>query len=265
MLDGLATFAIGCAGQALEGEQSARACEASMSDRAKTRGGDTEASGAPKQNAEHPRAPEVRASGSDLALVERLRARDERAFSDLIDRYHGKLLRLALVFVSSRAVAEEVVQETWVGVLDGLARFEGRSTVETWIFHILTNRAKTRGFREHRTVPFSALSNPEEDHEAAVDAARFQPNGMWGIPPRRWEDDTPENLFMIQEAFQRLEGAIAELPANQRAVVTLRDVDGLDSDAVCNVLGISETNQRVLLHRARSKLRAALEEYVERK
>lgn len=166
---------------------------------------------------------------------------------------------------SSRAVAEEVVQETWVGVLDGLASFEGRSTLETWIFRILTNRAKTRGVREQRTVPFSALSTPEEDHESAVDAARFHPNGMWGIPPRRWEDDTPENLFMIREALQQLEAAIAELPPNQRAVVTLRDIDDLDSDAVCNVLGISETNQRVLLHRARSKLRAALEEYVERK
>jgi RNA polymerase sigma-70 factor (ECF subfamily) len=236
-----------------------------MSDRAKARSGNSEPSGAPQPDVDRSAASEIRACASDLALVERLRARDEQAFSDLLDRYHAKLLRLALVFVSSRAVAEEVVQETWVGVLDGLAGFEGRSTLETWIFRILTNRAKTRGVREQRTVPFSALSNPEEDHETAVDAARFQPNGMWGIPPRRWEDDTPENLFVIQEALQLLERAIAELSPNQRAVVTLRDIDGLDSDAVCNVLGISETNQRVLLHRARSKLRAALEEYVERK
>jgi RNA polymerase sigma-70 factor (ECF subfamily) len=202
---------------------------------------------------------------SELALVQRLRARDERAFSDLIDRYHGPLLRLALVFVPSRAVAEEVVQETWVGVLDGLDSFEGRSSLKTWIFRILTNRAKTRGVRENRTVPFSSFSVPEDDHEPAVEAARFHANGRWSVPPRPWEDDTPEKLLMTQQALQQMRTAIAALPPNQRAVVTLRDIDGLDSDEVCNILEISETNQRVLLHRARSKLRAVLEEYVERR
>ncbi len=207
----------------------------------------------------------VPASATDLALVAQLRARSPKAFSDLIDRYHGPLVRLALVFVPSRAVAEEVVQETWVGVLDGLDRFEGRSTLKTWIFRILTNRAKTRGIRENRTIPFSAFADQDGDHEPAVEAARFQASGMWGVPPRRWEEDTPEKLLMTQQAMQHLEVAVAELPPNQRAVVTLRDIDGLESDEVCNVLEISETNQRVLLHRARSKLRAALEEYVERK
>jgi len=230
-----------------------------MSDRAKT------LEGTPAPGADNAAGPDVPASASDLAFIARLRARDPKAFSDLLDRYHGPLLRLALVFVPSRAVAEEVVQETWVGVLDGLDCFEGRSTLKTWIFRILTNRAKTRGVRENRTVPFSAFSDQDGDHEAAVEAARFKPNGMWGVPPRRWEDDTPEKLLMTQQALQHLEVAIAALPPNQRAVVTLRDIDGLESDDVCNVLEISETNQRVLLHRARSKLRAALEEYVERK
>lgn len=206
------------------------------------------------------------APASELALLERLRARDERAFSELVDGLQGPLLRLALGFVSSRAVAEEVVQETWVSVLDGLAKFEGRSTLKTWIFRILMNRAKTRGARENRTVPFSSLSDPETgEPEPAVAAERFQANGAWGIPPRRWEDDAPDKLLMNQQALRRLEGAIAALPPNQRAVVTLRDIDGLDSGEVCNVLGISESNQRVLLHRGRSRLRAALEECVERK
>ncbi len=207
---------------------------------------------------------DVPAAG-DLALVERLRARDERAFSELIDRYHGPLLRLALVFTPNRAVAEEVVQETWVGVLDGLATFEGRSTLKTWIFRILTNRAKTRGERESRTVSFSGLADPSGEYEPAVDPARFQSNGMWRLPPGRWEDDTSDKILIRKQALRRLEEEIAALPANQRVVVTLRDIDGLDSNEVCSVLGISETNQRVLLHRARSKLRAVLEEYVERK
>ncbi|MEO8601068.1 MAG: sigma-70 family RNA polymerase sigma factor [bacterium] len=230
-----------------------------MTDRVKT------VEDAAKPSAIGATVPDVPASATDLALVAQLRARSPEAFSDLIDRYHGPLLRLALVFVPSRAVAEEVVQETWVGVLDGLDRFEGRSTLKTWIFRILTNRAKTRGVRESRTIPFSAFADQDGNHEPAVEAARFQANGMWGVPPRRWEDDTPEKLLMTQQAMQHLEVAIAALPPNQRAVVTLRDIDGLESDEVCNVLEISETNQRVLLHRARSKLRAALEEYVERK
>ncbi|OGQ12244.1 MAG: hypothetical protein A2138_17120 [Deltaproteobacteria bacterium RBG_16_71_12] len=205
------------------------------------------------------------ASDADRALVAKLRARDATAFSELLERYHGPLLRLAMAFVPSRAVAEEVVQETWLGVLDGLDRFEGRSSLKTWIFRILTNRAKARGVREKRTVPFSALADDGGDHEPAVDAARFQQDGMWGVPPRRWEDDTPEKLLMTAQAIERLEGAIAALPPNQRAVVTLRDVDGLDADEVCNVLEITETNQRVLLHRARSRLRAVLEDLVDRR
>ncbi len=238
-----------------------------MSEHVKADGERPEADGvAAERAAEEAPASGPRVTASDLALIELLRSRDAHAFSDLLDRYHGPLLRLALVYVPSRAVAEEVVQETWVGVLNGLAGFEGRSSLKAWIFRILTNRAKTRGMREHRTVPFSALADGEGDgeQEPSVDAARFQSNGMWGVPPRRWQDDTPEKLCMNAQALAQLEGAIAALPPNQRAVVTLRDIDGLDSLEVCNVLGISETHQRVLLHRARSKLRAVLEACVER-
>ncbi|MGI8783700.1 MAG: sigma-70 family RNA polymerase sigma factor [Acidobacteriota bacterium] len=204
-----------------------------------------------------------RAAADELALVQRLSAGDEAAFAALVDRYHGRLLRLAMTFVSDRAAAEEVVQDTWVGVIKGLSTFQGRSTLKTWIFRILSNRAKTRGVRDARSVPFSSLGNPDSEHEPAVDPARFQPNGMWADPPRRWDGSTPEKLLMRQEALRRLEKVIAELPPNQRAVVTLRDIEGLDSAETCNILVISETNQRVLLHRARSRLRRALEEYLD--
>lgn len=210
-------------------------------------------------------SPGVPQSDNDRAIVDRLRARDAKAFAELIDRYHGSLVRLALAFVPSRAVAEEVVQETWLGVLDGIGSFEGHSSLKTWIFRILTNRARTRGERERRTVPFSALSNDDTDAVPAVDASRFKANGMWGVAPRRWEDDTPERLAMNQQAVGELETALAALPAGQRAVVTLRDLQGLDAAEVCNILEISETNQRVLLHRARSRLRAVLEAYLEGK
>lgn len=205
------------------------------------------------------------ASEADLALVARLRTRDQAAFSELIDHYHGAMLRLAMMFVPSQAVAEEVLQETWLGVIKGLNRFEGRSSLKTWIFRILTNRAKTRGAREHRTVPFSAFADADQDPEPAVEAARFKPNGMWGVPPRRWQDDTAEATLINHQTIEHLRAVIETLPTNQRAVVTLRDIDGLDSAEVCNVLEISETNQRVLLHRARSKLRASLEEFMERR
>lgn len=203
-----------------------------------------------------------RASPQDLLLVERLLKGDEEAFRGLVDAYHGSLLRLARIFLPSNAVAEEVVQETWMAVLEGLGSFEGRSSLKSWIFRILTNRAKTRAVREGRSLPFSTLTNPGEN-EPAVDPSRFEANGAWAEPPREWEANTPEKLLMQHEALRRLQQAIMELPPNQRAVVTLRDVEGLDAAEVCNILEISETNQRVLLHRARSKLRRALEEYLD--
>jgi RNA polymerase sigma-70 factor, ECF subfamily len=174
------------------------------------------------------------------------------------------MLRIALLYVSSRAVAEEVVQETWLAVVTGLERFEGRSTFKTWLFRILTNKAKTRGQREARTVPFSALAADGDEDRTAVDADRFagpdrRNAGHWAAPPR----GVPEERLLAAEARRRIEDAIAALPLNQRAVITLRDVEGLSAEEACNVLGVSETNQRVLLHRARSKVRAAFERYLE--
>lgn len=200
------------------------------------------------------------ATSTELSLVARLRAGEESALPELVRRYYGALMGLALVLVPTRAIAEEVVQDTWTCVVEGLDSFEGRSSLKTWICRILTNRAKTRLIREGRSIPFSALRGSDSD-EPAVDPARFFPDGRWADPPRGWSDETPEKLLMQKEAMGCLERALQELPASQRAVVTLRDVEGFDSDEVCNVLNIRETNQRVLLHRARSKLRRALEEH----
>ena len=200
----------------------------------------------------------------DMALVGRLLSRDESAFRWLIEQYHGRLLRLALAFVADRSVAEEVVQETWVAVLNGLPRFEGRSSLKTWIFRILTNRAKTRGTREARSVSFSSLMDGAEGEEAAVEPARFTADGMWADPPRPWKKETPEDLLLRGETLAVVQRALAGLPAGQRAVVTLRDIEGLSSEEACNALEISETNQRVLLHRGRAKLRRALEQYLGR-
>jgi RNA polymerase sigma-70 factor (ECF subfamily) len=174
------------------------------------------------------------------------------------------MLRIAMLYVSSRAVAEEVVQETWLAVLTGLERFEGRSTLKTWLFRILTNKAKTRGQREGRTLPFSALATDGDEDQTAVGVDRFlgpdnRNAGHWAAPPR----GVPEERLLAGEARARIETAIAALPDNQRAVITLRDVEGLSAEEACNVLGVSETNQRVLLHRARSKVRAAFEQYLE--
>ena len=203
----------------------------------------------------------TRASSTDFSLVARLRAGEEPALIELVRRYQGALLGFALALLPNRAIAEEVVQDTWACVIDGLASFEGRSSLKTWICRILANRAKTRLIREARSVPFSALKDSDSDNPA-VDPARFFPDGRWAEPPRKWNDDTPEKLLMQREAMGCLERALQELPASQRAVVTMRDIEGLDSDEVCNVLDIRETNQRVLLHRARSKLRRALEEHL---
>jgi RNA polymerase sigma-70 factor, ECF subfamily len=198
------------------------------------------------------------------ALVDALLAGDESAFMALVDRYGSSMLRLARTFVPSHAVAEEVVQEAWLGVLRGLERFEQRSSLKTWIFRILTNVAKTRGERESRSIPFSSLAGAGED-EPAVDPARFDPphgkTGAWSAPPASWED-VPEERLLSQESLALIEAAIGALAPMQRAVITMRDVEGCSSDEVRNVLDLSETNQRVLLHRARSAVRRALEQHV---
>jgi len=202
---------------------------------------------------------------ADDEIIEGLLRGSEAAFEVLIGRYHGSLLRVALVFVGDRAVAEEVVQETWVAVLNGLSSFERRSSLRTWLFAILRNRARTRAVREKRSIPFSALGDPEMNEEPAVESTRFTSDGMWAVPPGSWGADNPEEQLLRQETMAVLHAAMAELPAQQRAVVTLRDVEGLNSDEVCDALQVSEANQRVLLHRARSRLRAALERYFDRK
>ncbi len=193
-----------------------------------------------------------------------MRAGDERAFEEFLAAYGPSLMRLAMLYVATRAVAEEVVQETWLTVITGLERFEGRSSLKTWLFRILTNRAKTRGQREGRALPFSSFAGDGDEDETAVDVDRFlgpdgRHTGQWAAPPRA----VPEERLLAAEARARIERAIAALPPSQRTVITLRDVEGLSAEEACNVLGVSETNQRVLLHRARAKVRAAFEQYLE--
>jgi len=199
--------------------------------------------------------------GDERALIDRVLGGDREAFASLVDRYSGPLLRLASLFLRDRAAAEEVVQDTWIGVLEGLEGFEGRSSLKTWIFRILANRARTRAVRDARSVPFSALAGAEDD-EPAVEPERFSQGGHWTDPPRRWDEETPEKLAERRETMAVAEEAIAALPAGQRAVLTLRDVEGMEADDICNVLGITLTNQRVLLHRARSRVRRALERHM---
>jgi RNA polymerase sigma-70 factor (ECF subfamily) len=198
-------------------------------------------------------------------LVERLRAGDEEAFMDLVQEWSPSMLRVARMYVPSQAVAEDVVQETWLGVLNGIDRFEGRSSLRTWVFSILLNRARTRGERERRTIPFAALAGEQsEDGYTAVDPTRFVGSGneigSWASPPVRWWEE-PERALDSAEAVARIQSEIEKLPEMQRLVITMRDVDGLSSEEVRSALDISETNQRVLLHRARAKVRAALEDY----
>jgi RNA polymerase sigma-70 factor, ECF subfamily len=175
------------------------------------------------------------------------------------------LVRVARLYVSSQAVAEEVAQETWLGVLTGIDRFEGRSSLKTWLFRILTNIAKTRGVRESRSVPFSALT-PEDEGES-VDRNRFRPADSeraalhWAIPPAIWSTE-PDERLLAGETRELILKTIDSLPPNQRAAIVLRDIEGFSSEEVRNELGVGETNQRVLLHRARSKVRQALEDYL---
>jgi len=201
-------------------------------------------------------------SPEDALLVEGLRAGDEAAFAAVMRMYGRGMLRVAEMYVSSRAVAEDVVQEAWVGVLRGIGRFEGRSSLKTWLYRIVANTAKTRGVRESRSVPFSSLG--DDGDEGTVDADRFLGSGdrfpgHWAVPPQAW---APEGRLLADETLGVVERAIDKLPPAQRAVITMRDVQGFTSEEVCNALDLTETNQRVLLHRARAKVRGALEEYM---
>ena len=197
------------------------------------------------------------APDQDAALVARLRAGEETAYVEIVRRYHGALVRVASAHVRTAALAEEIAQDAWVAVLNGLARFEGRSSFRTWLFTIAANLAKTRGTREARSLPFSALARDEEERERPVEADRFLEDGHWGDAPAEWRD--PETRLQNSETLAQIERAIAELPEAQRTVITMRDVRGAAAEEVCALLGISEGNQRVLLHRARAKVRRALE------
>ncbi len=197
-------------------------------------------------------------------VVVALRRGDEAAFAALVDRHHASLIRVARMYVASVAAAEEVAQETWLGVLQGLEGFQGRCTLKAWIFSILTNIAKSRGARDKRMLPMSSLVSDEEAAGPSVDPSRFNPDehprwpGHWAEPPEAWQEDE----LVGRETLAAIRAAIEALPPAQRAVMTMRDVEGLDSAETCQVLGLSEGNQRVLLHRARSKVRKALESYL---
>lgn len=192
-------------------------------------------------------------------LVARLRAGDESAFRELVRRHHQAMVRFAETFVPSRAVAEEVAQEAWLGVIKGIDRFEGRSSLSTWIFRIVANIARTRGERERRTV---SLSDELTDDAPAVPPSRFSGppgRGAWSHPPAHWSE-LPDERVLSQSTFERVAAVADQLPETQRRVFVLRDMQGWSSAEVCNLLDLSEVNQRVLLHRARSKVRAALED-----
>jgi len=210
----------------------------------------------------------VVASADELLLIEQLRSGNEAAFVSLVDRYAPTMLRLAMIYVRVWAVAEEVVQEAWVGILESLHRFEGRSSLKTWMFHILTNCAITRAQREGRSIPFSSLPDLDTDlDEPAVDLDRFLPAdqqwaGHWVSFPSNWQE-MPEERLLSQETRACLEQSIEALPPSQREIIVLRDIEGWTSEETCRFLSISEVNQRVLLHRARSKVRGALEKYFE--
>ena len=207
------------------------------------------------------------AATAELDLVEALRLGDEAAFAALVDRYQAAMLHTALAVVATRAVAEEVVQEAWLGVLGGIRRFEGRSSLKTWILRIVINLAKRRAKLEARSLSFSSLSGIESDPEPAVDPSRFQ--RMDGSLPRHWVSfphswvGIPEARLLSKETMDHVRKSIETLPPLQRKVITLRDIVGWSSSEVCNAMAISETNQRVLLHRARSKIRTVLEEYLQ--
>jgi RNA polymerase sigma-70 factor (ECF subfamily) len=201
-------------------------------------------------------------SPAEAELVQALRDGDERAFARLVDMYGASMLRVARLYVRDQAVAQEIVQDTWLAFLRGLDRFEGRSSLRTWLFSILVNIAKTRGVREARSLPFSALAADGADDGPSVPAERFggvgdRWPGHWATPPAEW--DSPLERVLSAEVRSAIEAAIHRLPPMQGRVLRLRDVEGWSSEEVCNVLELSETNQRVLLHRARSKLRQLLD------
>ncbi len=219
-------------------------------------------SSAPVQQAQH--TPKISAlSKAESQLLATLKVGDEGAFDRLVNQHHGALIRMAMGYVADREVAEEVVQDTWMAVIESLDRFEGRSSLRTWIFGIMIHKAKDRGVREKRHTTFSAFETYEGDNEEAVDPSRFQQSGEWAghwaFPPQPWDDQTPEKLMASQQAVGAMNKAIEALPATLRDVLVLRDIEGVEAKEACEILKITETNLYVRLHRARERVRVAVE------
>lgn len=216
------------------------------------------------------RKPELRRSAivanADVAFLARLRQGDEGAFDELVTQHHSALIRMAMGYVADREVAEEVVQDTWMAVIEGLDRFEGRSSLRTWIFGIMIHKAKDRGVREKRHVTFSSFEAVDEEGEETIDPSRFHQSGEWAghwaFPPQPWDDQTPEKLLASQQAVNAMNRAIEALPKTLKDVLILRDVEGIDAKEVCDILKITETNLYVRLHRARERVRQAVETYL---
>jgi RNA polymerase sigma-70 factor, ECF subfamily len=203
----------------------------------------------------------------DDHLLVRLKQGDEGAFAELVNQHHSMLIRMAMGYVADREVAEEVVQDTWMAVIESLNRFEGRSSLRTWVCGILIHKAKDRGVREKRHTTFSNFESCEDENEEAVDPSRFQQAGEWAghwaFPPQPWNDQTPEKLLASHQAVNAMQRAIETLPVTLKEVLILRDVEGVDAKEVCELLKITETNLYVRLHRARERVRAAVEIYLE--
>jgi RNA polymerase sigma-70 factor (ECF subfamily) len=204
--------------------------------------------------------------GEDTLLA-RLTRGDEGAFDELVNQHNGTLIRMAMGYVADREVAEEVVQDTWMAVIESLNRFEGRSSLRTWVCGILIHKAKDRGVREKRHTTFSAFEPYDDDNDEAVDPSRFQQAGEgaghWAFPPQPWDDQTPEKLLASKQAVDCMQRAIEALPATLKEVLILRDVEGAEAKEVCEMLNITETNLYVRLHRARERVRVAVETYLE--
>ncbi len=198
----------------------------------------------------------------DPAFLERLRNGDQGAYRSLIRRFHGSLVGVASSIIGSRAQAEEVVQDTWLAVFTNIGRFEGRSSLSTWLFSIVLNRARTRISREGRTVALPAILDGSQPGERAVDAAAFKADGHWIEAPRLWDEINPERIVGGRQLWQHVQEAIEKLPTGQRAVIILRDMEGKESEEICELLAISPENQRVLLHRARARIRKAVDALV---
>lgn len=200
-------------------------------------------------------------------FIAKLRHGDEEAFDELVNQHHSALIRMAMGYVADREVAEEVVQDTWLAVIENLTRFEGRSSLRTWVCGILIHKAKDRGIREKRHTSFSAFEPYEDENDEAVDPSRFQQSGEWAghwvFPPQPWDDQTPEKLLASKQAVDCMQRAIEALPANLKEVLILRDVEGVEAREVCEMLNITETNLYVRLHRARERVRVAVETYLE--